>query len=205
VAVLAVMLAVGSFASMVPNGYTDRLLTIVHNDKDETNSAQQRRELLDRAIEVAANHLVLGIGIGNFSYYSLHNKAAHNAFVEISAELGVAGLGAYLILILAPIRNLRRIERANAGSRDPDKREMYFLSVGVQSAIASYLVCSFFGSVQYQWFIYYIAAYAVSLRCLEAKAVEPLAAAATRSPAKVSGMVWRSQQTAAEGRTGARW
>jgi O-antigen ligase len=160
--------------------------------------------LLDRAIEVAANHLVIGIGIGNFSYYSIHNKLAHNAYVEISAELGVAGLIAYLILILAPIRSLRRIERANAASRNPDKREMYFLSVGVQSAIASYLVCSFFGSVQYQWFIYYIAAYAVSLRCLEAKASDPIAFSVP-STARVTGMVWRSQQTAEEARSGGRW
>jgi O-antigen ligase len=209
VAVLAATLAVCAFLSMVPNGYTERLLTIVHTDQDETNSAQQRRELLGRAIEVASNHLVFGVGIANFSAYSIHNKLAHNSYVEISAELGVAGLIAYLILILAPLKRLRQIERRYVSSRYANERETYFLSIGVQAAIASYMVCSFFGSVQYMWFIYYVAAYGIALRRLDdaqQPAAESIEGAPKPMPAErqARGVLWTSQRAAHGRRTSAR-
>jgi putative inorganic carbon (HCO3(-)) transporter len=199
IAVLAAVLACGAFASVVPNGYSERLLTIVHTDQDQTNSAQQRRELLGRAVEVASNHLVLGVGMGNFPVYSIHNKLAHNSYLETSAELGVAGLIAYLVVIVSPLRRLRGMEKRYLSSPDPDQRELYFMSIGIQAAIASYMVCSFFGSVQYQWFIYYIAAYGISLRRLEERTsvmrgsleTAPLTATV---PGR-AGVVWSSQQT----------
>jgi hypothetical protein len=47
----------------------------------------------------------------------------------------------------------------------------------LQASIAGYMVSSFFGSVAYNWFIYYLIAYAVAFRRIyrlenEAQAVE---------------------------------
>jgi hypothetical protein len=75
---------------------------------------------------------------------------------------------AYLILILAPLRSLLRIERQTSGMRTKREREMYWLSVSIQAAFIAYMVCSFFSSIQYLWYLYYTAAYAVALRQIHA-------------------------------------
>jgi O-antigen ligase len=166
--VLVTLLAAGVFISVLPSGYSDRILTIFQTDKDTTNSAQERTELLKRAFEVAGNNLVIGVGIGNYPFYSLRQRMAHNSYLEIWAELGLLGLIAYLTMLFAPMRSLRRIARDVARKDAPADREIYLLTAGVQAAMVAYLVCSFFGSVQYQWFVYYIIAYAVALRRLHA-------------------------------------
>jgi O-antigen ligase len=170
-AVLAFLIATGFFLVVMPAGYSGRLTTILSIEADPTGSAQARRELLDRAIEVASHHPLIGIGMGNYHIYSLHEQVAHNSYLEISAELGVAGLIAYLILIFAPLRSLRRIERdtknkprAALFKEDLPQHRVYYLSIALQASFAAYLVCSFFGSVEYLWHIYYLVAYAIALR-----------------------------------------
>ena len=106
--------------------------------------------------------------MGNFHIYSIREKEAHNAYLEIAAELGVMGLIAYLIVIFAPLRSLHRIERQTRGMRSKSEREMYWLSVSIQAAFVAYMVCSFFASIQYLWYLYYTAAYAVALRQIHA-------------------------------------
>jgi O-antigen ligase len=106
--------------------------------------------------------------MANFHIYSIHENLAHNSYLEIAAELGVMGLIAYLILIFAPLRSLRRIERQTVGMSSKSEREMYWLSVSIQAAFIAYMVCSFFASIQYLWYLYYTAAYAVALRRIHA-------------------------------------
>jgi len=193
----AAVLLTGVFLVSVPGGYSDRLFTIVHIEEDRTNSAQQRRDLLMRAIDVAAAHPIIGIGIGNYPEYSFQAKVAHNSYVEIAAELGLAGLAAYLTFVLGPFRSLRRIDREAFGSMKApgeagqQSREDYFMSVGLQAALIAYLVCSFFSSSEYFWHLYYVVAYAVSLRSIALRTnpsprVVPNAGAA-------SGIIWKGR------------
>jgi len=165
---LSAALIFGVLLAATPGGYGTRLATIFNIEQDQTGSAQLRRELLERAATIAINRPVVGVGMGNFHIYSIQEKVAHNAYLEIAAELGVIGLIAYLILILAPLRSLRRIERQTAGIRSKSEREMYWLSVTIQATIIAYMVCSFFASIQYLWYLYYTAAYAVALRQIHA-------------------------------------
>ena len=85
----------------VMRGYVARIATIFIAEQDQTGSSQQRRELLARAATIAINRPLIGVGMGNFHIYSIHDKPAHNAYLEIAAELGVMGLIAYLIVIFA--------------------------------------------------------------------------------------------------------
>jgi O-antigen ligase len=210
--VLVALLAAGVFISVLPSGYSDRIVTIFQTDKDTTNSAQERTELLKRAFEVAGNNLVVGVGIGNYPFYSLRQRMAHNSYLEIWAELGLLGLIAYLTMLFAPMRSLRRIARDVARSAAPADREIYLLTAGVQAAMVAYLVCSFFGSVQYQWFVYYIIAYAVALKRIhtaegatieESVPAEPSAAGSLWAgrdmgeskiaPGMATGVFWKSR------------
>jgi O-antigen ligase len=174
--ILATALICGILFAVLPGGYGNRIATIFNTEQDETGSAQLRRDLMERAASIAINRPILGVGMGNFHIYSIREKEAHNAYLEIAAELGVMGLIAYLIVIFAPLRSLLRIERQTRGRRSQSEREMYWLSVSIQAALIAYMVCSFFASIQYLWYLYYTAAYAVALRQIhsaeEAEAME---------------------------------
>jgi O-antigen ligase len=167
-AILGGALICGFLFSVMPGGYGNRIATIFNAEQDQTGSAQLRSELMKRAASIAINRPIIGVGMGNFHIYSIREKGAHNAYLEIAAELGAMGLIAYLVVIFAPLRSLRRIERQTIGRRSKSEREMYWLSVCIQAAFITYMVCSFFSSIQYLWYLYYTAAYAVALRQVHA-------------------------------------
>ena len=48
----------------------------------------------------------------------------------------------------------------------PANSKFYFLAIGLQAALLGYLVCSFFASVAYLWYAFYLVSYAVCLRRL---------------------------------------
>lgn len=171
--VLGGALLLGALLVLMPSQYSNRLSTIVASEKDATGSAQERQQLFKRAILVALRNPLTGVGMGNFHIYSVNEKVAHNSYLEIAAELGLAGLAAYLVLIFAPLRSMQRIEHETkaalaegtlADAAQTLWRKDYYLSIALQASFVAYMVCTFFASVQYQWFVYYIAAYAMALR-----------------------------------------
>src|SRR5262245_775799 len=180
---LAAALICGVLLAATPGGYGNRIATIFNTDQDQTGSAQERRELMERAAYIAIHHPIIGVGMGNFHLYSIREKAAHNSYLEIAAELGAIGLIAYLIIIFAPLRALHRIELQTRGMRSKSEREMYLLSVCVQAAFIAYMVCSFFASIQYLWYLYYIAAYAVALRQIHAAEEEEMESSSSNNQA----------------------
>jgi O-antigen ligase len=128
---------------------------------DPVGSSDQRRELLERSIIVTLRN-PWGIGIGNFPIVGVHNLVTHNAFTQVSSEIGLLGLAAYLIFMISPLRKLGAIERTL--SADDDHDWFYYLAIGLQASIVGYMVYSFFVAVAYNWFIYYLIAYAVAFR-----------------------------------------
>jgi O-antigen ligase len=204
--VLAALLLAGVFAAAMPSGYSERLFTILNPANDSTNSAQERQAILGRAIEVALNHPIIGIGLANFSEYSPNGKVAHNSYVEIAAELGWSGLLAYMIFLVAPFRSLRRVERGSfaaglfAGPGVAERRELYTLSVGLQAMIVAFMVCSFFASSQYSWHPYYIVGFSISLRRIYA-ARYPVGRASDNAEAAsplTGGALWKISEQRSE-------
>jgi O-antigen ligase len=117
--------------------------------------------LLIRSLIVTARN-PWGIGIGNFPIVGIRNLVTHNSFTQISSELGLLGLAAYLIFMISPFRKLGAIERTLFAKEDLDW--FYYLAIGLQASIVGYMVSSFFVSVAYNWFVYYLIAYAVAFR-----------------------------------------
>ncbi|MEO7660036.1 MAG: O-antigen ligase family protein [Pyrinomonadaceae bacterium] len=144
-----------------PGNYGLRMLSIFIPGLDPVGSSDQRRELLERSLLVTARN-PWGIGIGNFPIVGIRNLQSHNAFTQVSAELGILGLIAYLIFMVSPFRKLGAIERT-LFERD-DHNWFYYLAIGMQASIVGYMVSSFFASVAYNWFIYYLIAFAVAFR-----------------------------------------
>ncbi len=153
-----VLLLVFVFA---PGNYGMRLLSILDPSLDPVGSRGQRRELLVRSIVVSLRN-PWGIGIGNFPIVGIRNLVSHNSYTQVSAELGVIGLAAYLAFVLSPFRKLAAIERRL--DEDSNNGWHYYFAIGLQASLIGFLVSSFFVSVAYNWFIYYLIAYAVAFR-----------------------------------------
>src|SRR5262245_10472214 len=129
---LATLAASVLLFSVFSGAYRSRLSTILDPNSDASGSAQQRVDLLDRGMDLIIRHPIVGLGMGNFHIYSIHEKVAHNGYVETTAELGVIGLLAYLTIILAPLRGLAKIERERIKPGARADLDAKYLSIGLQ-------------------------------------------------------------------------
>jgi O-antigen ligase len=157
---------------LAPGNYAIRLLSIFNPSLDPTGSGDQRRAILERSLVVSLRHPLLGVGMANFHIVSIRELVSHNSYTQVSSELGMAALLIYVMFMISPMRRLRQIEEESYVPKKPS--EFYYLSVGIQSALAAYLIGSFFVSVAYQWYVYYLVAYAVCLRRLYAMEQEQI-------------------------------
>lgn len=153
-----------SFILFAPGGYRTRLSTT----GDESTMA--RFDDLKRSIFISARHPFLGVGMDNYILYSNSNKASHNAYTQVAAEMGLAAGLFYILFILAPFKGLRRIEHESYQVKS--RRRYYYASVALQASLVGYMVASFFASVAYLWYIYYLVAYSVCMRRIYDSAVE---------------------------------
>ncbi|MEP6925975.1 MAG: O-antigen ligase family protein [Pyrinomonadaceae bacterium] len=146
---------------LAPGNYGLRILSIFVPGLDPVGSSDQRKELLIQSLWVTLRN-PLGIGFANFPVVGIRNLQTHNAYTQVSSELGWIAIAVYLILLISPLRKLGAIERRMFAQGDFSW--IYHLSIGVQASIAGYMVASFFGPVAYDWFVYYPIAYAICLR-----------------------------------------
>ncbi len=149
------------FLAVAPGNYGLRVLSIFFPDLDPVGSAGARRDGLLLSIIVSIRN-PWGIGIGNSPGFSPHGLQTHNSYTQVSSELGVVGLIAYVIFIVSAFRKLGAIEHTQnaAGTHD----WFYYMAIGLQGSLVAFMVSSFFGSVAYLWYVYYLVAYAVAFR-----------------------------------------
>lgn len=148
--------AVLATIAIAPSAYRSRLATT--NDA----SAVARTDDLKRSILVAARHPVFGVGMDNYIIYSNVNKTTHNAYTQIAAEMGAIALLIYVAFLVTPFKRLWRIEQATRTvERQPSA---YYMAIGLQGSLLAYMVVSFFASVAYLWYAYYLVAYCICLR-----------------------------------------
>jgi len=146
---------------IAPGNFGFRILSIFLPGLDPVGSSDQRRELLYTSLLVTLRN-PLGIGLGNFPIVGDHNQQSHNAYTQVSSELGWLAFIAYLILLVSPYRKLGAVVRQL--KVQGEFSWTYYLSIGVQASLAGYMTASFFGSVAYNWYLYFPVAFAVCLR-----------------------------------------
>jgi putative inorganic carbon (HCO3(-)) transporter len=150
-----IVLVLGAFA-VAPGALKNRLLTT------GDASAVSRTDDLKRSIYLSLRHPLLGVGFGNYVFYSNQAKATHNAYTQVASEMGLIAAAFYILFLVAPLKPLLRIERETRDDRK--KKNAYYLSLGLQASLIGYMVCSFFASVPYLWYAYYLVAYSIALR-----------------------------------------
>ena len=162
VGILAIIFGIVALA-LSPHNYALRLLSIFVPSLDPVGSADARREELIRSLNVALHHPLLGIGMGNYaSDMSYRGLVTHNAYTQVAAEMGMTALVCYTMFIVTPLKRLGQIARQTFETRTSSR--YYYLAVGLQASLLAYMVGSFFASVAYLWYVYYLVAYAVCLR-----------------------------------------
>jgi hypothetical protein len=80
------------------------------------------------------------------------------------------------------MRSLKRIERGEKDLPPEFARECYYLSLGLQGSFIAYFICSFFSSIQYDWYIYYPIAFAVGLRRIFQSEADPVTESLSARP-----------------------
>ncbi len=154
--IIGVFVIAGAIA-LAPGAFRGRISTT------DDASATARADDLKRSTYLAIRHPIFGVGIGNYVYYSNVMKATHNAYTQVAAEMGLAAGFFYFLFLISPIRRLRRIEHENRDVKGR-KPKLYFLAITIQASLIGFMVTSFFSSVAYLWYPYYLVGYAICVR-----------------------------------------
>ena len=160
--VAIVLIAVVAAMLFAPGGYGERVVSIFNPSGD--SSASARQALLTRSFWVAITSPLLGVGIGNLRVVLIHDQVSHNAYTQIGGDMGLIALTLYLMFLIIPYRRLAAIERETL--KEDHHSHYYYLAVGLQASLMGFMVSSFFLSVAYDWYGYFLVAYAVSFRRL---------------------------------------
>jgi O-antigen ligase len=151
------------FLALAPGNYLVRLLSIFIPSLDPVGSSGARQGELIRSLHVAIRHPVLGIGMGNYSSeMSYTGLVTHNAYTQVASEMGIAALVIYTMFVVTPLKRLGQVAKETRNS--PTNSRYYYLALGMQASLLAYLISSFFASVAYLWYVYFLVAYAVCLR-----------------------------------------
>jgi O-antigen ligase len=181
-AVLAMFVSGLLLLPAAPTSFWNRMDSILNAREDKTGSRAARIRLFEQGVQVFLENPITGIGAGQFKNYDGQGvmierwRETHNVWLEVAAELGIAGFALFAFLVFrafsASIAVNRALRPARRRRRPPPPLELTdeertILSTnakGMLAAIAGWTVCAFFASVAFNWTFYYVLALAVAGR-----------------------------------------
>jgi probable O-glycosylation ligase (exosortase A-associated) len=150
-----------AFIALAPRDYLSRLSTT------DDASAIARQDEFKRSSLLILRHPLLGVGIDNYPLYSNFEHATHNAYTQVGSELGVAAMTIYILLLFTALRRIRKTQKLLEGTKDNRRR---WFAIGLEASLIGYMISSFFLSVAYLWYVYYLVGYVICFnRITEAK------------------------------------
>ncbi len=158
-----IFLGIGVVVSwpFAPATFRDRILGMANLEDDYNTSAYGgRQEIWKRGRGYAYSHPVFGVGIGNFPIAEGDRlaemgttgkwSAAHNAYLQVAAELGFPGFAIFVTML---VHSARRALKWGALPRQRAPANADFRPE-IPAAFASFLVCSIFLSSAYSTALY---------------------------------------------------
>lgn len=109
--VMAVSLLVGIV--FAPAVYFDRMGLIANYEEDV--SATARISYWETGLRLTLANPLLGVGPDNFTYYA--DNTPHNAYLQVTSELGLPALGLYLAMLLGGFRSAWLARKISAPQR----------------------------------------------------------------------------------------
>lgn len=152
---LKAMMACGALGAGVLMFAPSHLTTV----RDSQNSTQYRVEMWAEGLEMMKHNPLFGIGRGNFKAYT-SKLIAHNSFVEIGGETGIAGLLIYVALIYFSIKSTLHARR-----HFPDALNKDFALAACLSVVG-YVISAMFVTLEYETFYLLLAMCTALGRCV---------------------------------------
>jgi O-antigen ligase len=121
-------------------------------------SYEQRKYLMQKAIEGIEHYPILGLGVRNFQQYSGVWRDVHMTYLQIAVEGGIPSLILYLLFFSRGFSNLRKLRRR----RDLDVQTTLFIGA-LHSSMVGFIVGALFSPEAYQFFPYFSVAYTAVL------------------------------------------
>ena len=192
--VLAGVVVVLCALPILPASYWRRIASITDDSKDDVQSSQARRRLMGESWTAFVQNPLTGVGAGQFKDWNPQGRVeawheAHNVWLQVAAELGILGVGAFLFLVYRAFyavfqtrRLLTRRRRTALPGQTADNELLDAYSAAMAASLAGWFVCAFFSSMAYNWTFYYLLAFATVPReilrdsALAARALAPSAA-----------------------------
>lgn len=137
-----IVIILGHVVIPLPEGYTDRIMSVFADEDERDNSAASRPYFWKVARQIASDH-PLGVGPGCYPlYYNDYDRAygsfrsVHSSHFGILADTGYLGITVWILLLLTSYRKLFKIRRiANGQIKDADLKSFYIYA-------ATALICS---------------------------------------------------------------
>jgi probable O-glycosylation ligase (exosortase A-associated) len=176
--VAATVLVAGVVMATASDQYWEQMGTIMsdadYNRTDETG----RMQIWSRGLDYMLQYPLLGVGPNNFPVaegrlspfadrqqfgVGVRWSAAHNAYIQVGAELGVIGLVLFVAVIASAFVALRRSGPRDRTSVSPTDRHTQLAQV-LSASLIGYVVGAFFLSLAYSDMLYTLIALAVGLQ-----------------------------------------
>jgi len=155
---IAVILVAAGLFALAPGRFASRMHSIVDSSLDENGSYESRRELLNRSIEAALRHPLVGLGPGQFAAVAGGWHVAHNSYTELAAEAGAPALLIFLLVLGYTFRLTGQIIACKSISS-----EYQLVAAALRASVAAFVVAAFFASYEYQFFPYLLLGYVSAL------------------------------------------
>ena len=166
VGLLAAVLAL----PLLPSSYFDRMSTITNVEADRTGSAQERISDMIIAGKTILANPIIGAGMGMNMLVMREARGGwlgvHNVYLEHALDLGLIGLGIFLVLLWSCLRVVTDIQHT---ASSPD---LVCFAQGLQVSLMAYATAAMFHPVSYQYYFYYIAGLAIGARTIASAARE---------------------------------
>jgi hypothetical protein len=141
-------------------------------------SYQERKYLMQRAIEGIEHYPILGIGVNNFMTFSQNWHEVHMTYLQILVEGGIPALILYLWFFRRGFRNLRILRK----TKNLDQPTVLFVGA-LQSSLVGFVVGALFAPEAYQFFPYFAVAFtATLLQTVKETEQEPVVVAPASKP-----------------------
>lgn len=125
-----------------------------HEQRVAYASYEERRFLMERAIQGIMEYPVLGIGAQNFEEYSTQWREVHMTYFQIAVEGGIPSLILYMLFFGRGFLNLRKLRK-----RKDAAPELKLFAGALHSSLIGFVVGALFSPEAYQFFPYFAVAY----------------------------------------------
>jgi O-antigen ligase len=177
---LAFVAVIGlGLALAAPQGYWEQMRSITKPMEDYNWSAPAgRKAVLIRGLGYMARNPATGIGVGTFGraegmisdrardyrpgMAGIKWSAAHNSFLQVTAEMGIPGLLLFCGLVFGSIRGMNRLRRSLPREwlrAQGERRFLYLATLYLPIALIGFAVAGFFVSFAYVDLVYVVAAF----------------------------------------------